>query len=156
VKLGLLIGGSVIILVGTILTVVFTIIGRVQRTRLAAARAALQPEGIRLDSGLVGGTARFRGFSAPGMYEGGAIRGVRSCLVLTDKQLAILGGRPAFHTPRGELSRWQVGLDGARLRLVSDDPPGAKGHVDLRLAVPDAEAWVAALREAGCPALSAA
>lgn len=149
-KLGLLIAGSVILLVGTILTIVFTIVGRVQRANVADARQMLDAEGIRLDTGPVGATVRYRDFRAPGRYEGAAIMKTRRHLVLTDKQLAILGGRPVFFTPRGELRRWQVGLDGARLRLVSDDPPGATGHVDLRLAVHDAERWVTTLREAGC------
>jgi hypothetical protein len=42
-------------------------------------------------------------------------------------------------------------IDG-RLQLVTDDPHGASGHVDLRLAVSEPEQWMAALRAAGCVA----
>lgn len=149
-NLGLLIGGSVILLVGTILTVVFTIVGRVQRAQSAATSHMLEAEGVVLDAGAVDVTMRMRDFHAPGLYEGRGYRATRRRLVLTEKQLAILGGRPAFLTPRGELKRWQVGLDGERLHLVTDDPPGARGHVDLRLSVDDAEKWLATLRDAGC------
>jgi hypothetical protein len=99
---------------------------------------------------------RYSGFRAPGRYYGAAIMKTRRNVVLTEQQLVILGGRPPFHTPRGELHRWQVGLDGERLRLVTDDPPGASGHVDVRVAVADAEQWVTTLREAGCRELTAA
>ena len=154
-KLGLLIAGSVTLFVFTILTIVFTIVGRVQRANLADARRMLDPEGIRLETGLVGATVRYRDFRVPGRrYWGAAIIKTRRHLVLTDRQLAILGGRPVFFTPRGELHRWQVGLDGARLHLVCDDPPGATGHVDLRISVHDAAQWVTTLRDAGCRVLA--
>jgi len=149
VILGLLIAGGVVVLVGTILAFVTTLV-RAERAKIAALRHRLEAEGIRLDSGTVDVTIRMRDFHAPGLYEGRGFQGTRRQLVLTDQQLAILGGRPTFFTPRGELRRWQVGVDGGRLRLVSDDPPGARGHVDLRISVPDAERWLTTLREAGC------
>jgi type II secretory pathway pseudopilin PulG len=153
VIVALVIVGGVLVLVGTILTLVRATIAR-ERQAMAAALHRLEAEGIRLDAGPVRTTVRFRDFRAPGRYYGVAIVKTRRHVVLTDQQLAILGGRPMFHTPVGELRRWQVGLDGARLRLVSDDPPGATGHVDLRVSVPDAPRWLTTLRDAGCTLLA--
>ena len=147
--LGLAIAAGVLVLVGAIVSFVFAMV-RAERAKVATLRHKLEAEGIRLDAGAVDVTIRMRNFRAPGMYEGRGIQGTRRHLVLTDQQLAILGGRPAFFTPRSELKRWKVGLDGERLHLVSDDPPGATGHVDLRISVPDALQWVTTLREAGC------
>ena len=42
-----------------------------------------------------------------------------------------------------------VGILDRKLHLRSDDPPGATGSIDFRVALPDPEGWVAALRAAG-------
>jgi len=55
-----------------------------------------------------------------------------------------------FHIPRPDLGRYTVGTEDDRLQITSDDPHGATGHVDLRLAVSEPDTWVAALRDAGC------
>lgn len=147
--LGLVIAGGALVLVGGIVMFVMAAL-RAERARVAAMRHQLDAEGIQLDAGAVDVTIRVRNFRAPGLYVGRGYEGTRRHLVLTDQQLAILGGRPAFFTPRNELKRWKVGLDGERLHLVSDDPPGATGHVDLRISVSDAQQWLTTLREAGC------
>lgn len=147
--LGLEIALSVVACVGALLALVFTLVGRAIRRRVAAEMAALEREGIERDSGFVVGTARYRDFRAPGVYTGAGISTTRRRLVLTASQLAILGGKTWFHIPRAELGRYQVGALDGRLQIVTDQPHGATGHLDLRLAVAEPERWVAMLRAAG-------
>ena len=134
------------------LAFVLTLVGRAMRRRTAAEMAILEAEGIARDSGFVGGSARYRDFRAPGVHTGAGISTTRRRLVLTARQLAILGGKTRFHIPRAELARYQVGVLDGRLQLVTDAPHGATGHIDLRLAVADPERWFAMLRAAGCTA----
>lgn len=150
--LGLEIAGGVMLLVGSVLVIVFTLVGRAIRRRVAEQLAVLEREGIERDSGFVGGTDRYRGFRAPGYYASVAIGMTRRRLVLTARQLAILGGKAQFHVPRAELARYHVGVLDGGLQIVTDEPHGATGHIDMRLAVGDPEPWAAALRAAGCRA----
>lgn len=149
-NLGIEIAGGVVLLVSIVLTIVLTAVGRAMKRRMIEQRAALESEGIELDGGVVAGTIRYRDFRAPGFYSGTGIQATRRHLVLTRSHLAILGGKVRFHIPRPDLRRYTVGTVNHRLQIVSDDPHGATGHVDMRLAVPDAERWVATLHEAGC------
>jgi len=150
VNLGIEIAGGVVLLVSIVLTIVLTAVGRVMRRRMIEQRAALESEGIELDGGIVPGTIRYRNFRAPGFYWGTGIQMTRRHVVLTKSHLAILGGKVRFHIPRPDLGRYTVGTVDHRLQIVSDDPHGATGHVDLRLAVAEPEKWLAALRDAGC------
>ncbi|MBV8759427.1 MAG: hypothetical protein JO257_19220 [Deltaproteobacteria bacterium] len=149
-KLGLVIALGTVLLVGTVLTIVFTFVGRAVRRRTAEQMTALESEGIERDSGMVSGTVRYRDFRAPGLYEGAGISVTRRRLVLTASHLAILGGKVRFHIPRPDLNRYEVGILEGRLQLVSDNPHGATGHIDLRIAVDDPETWASVLRAAGC------
>ena len=151
-SLGLQVTLSAIAFAMTVLAFILTLVGRAARRRHEAEMEALAADGIDLDSGFVGGTARFRDFRAPGVYTGVGISTTRRRLVLTATQLAILGGKTRFHIPRAELGRYQVSVRDGRLQIVTDSPHGATGHVDLRLAVADPERWVARLRAAGCTA----
>lgn len=148
-SVGLQIAFSVAAFVCTLLAFIFTLVGRAVRRRTAAEMAVLESEGIERDSGFVAGTVRYRDFRAPGVYTGVGISTTQRRLVLTSRQLAILGGKTRFHIPRAELGRYQVGVLESRLQIVTDAPHGATGHVDLRLAVADPERWVAWLRAAG-------
>ena len=149
-NLGIEIAGGVVLLVSVVLTVVFVGVGRAMRRHMAEQRAALESEGIELDGGIVSGTIRYRDYRAPGFHAGTGVQATRRHLVLTRSHLAILGGKVRFHIPRPDLGRYAVRVVDHRLQIVSDDPHGATGHVDLRLAVRDAERWAATLRDAGC------
>ena len=149
-SLGLQVALSAIAFAMTLLAFVLTVVARAARRRHEAEMAALTAEGIERDSGFVSGTARYRDFRAPGVYTGAGISTTRRRLVLTASQLAILGGKTRFHIPRAELGRYHVGVLEGRLQIVTDQPHGATGHLDLRLAVADPERWTATLRAAGC------
>ena len=55
--------------------------------------------------------------------------------------------------PRGELARLAVGLVGDKLEITTLEPSGARGQVTWRIELPEPEAWVHALREAGAQPL---
>jgi hypothetical protein len=54
---------------------------------------------------------------------------------------------------REELGRLGVGVVAGKLEMTIIDPKGARGHVTFQIEVPDPEAWVRALREAGAALL---
>lgn len=153
--LGLEIVLLVLVVVGTILGTVFGILGSVMRKRMAAEITRLQQEGIVLDSGTASGRVVYREYSAPGFYAGWSSRSTSRRLVLTRERLAIVGMN-TIHVPRAELHRYAASSDDGTLLLVTDAPIGASGHMELRLRVADAEAWVRELRAAGATAAAAA
>src|SRR5450755_121991 len=112
--LGLEIAGSVILLVGTILTVVFTIVFTAVRKSRARQRAELEHEGIVLDSGRCRATFRYRGYHEPGYYAGVSVRVMQGEIVLTQAQLVVFGRR-VTRIPRSELGRYAVSQDGDAL-----------------------------------------
>jgi hypothetical protein len=134
--------------------IVFVLVFGAVRRNVARARAALEAQGIERDSGLCRATFRYRRYRAPGRYYGAGIRITRAQLVLTREVLAVLGQRiPPI--PRGELARYAVGVqESGRLQLVTDQPIGASGHLDMTFVVEDPAAWVRALRDAGARASS--
>jgi hypothetical protein len=154
-RLGLEILLLVLVVVGTVLGTVFGILGSVAKKRVAAELARLQQEGVVLDSGPVSGRVAYRDYSAPGFYAGWSARATRRQLVLTRERLAILG-MGSIHVPRSELHRYAASIDDGILLLATDAPIGASGHMELRLRVPDVEAWVRELRAAGATAAAAA
>jgi hypothetical protein len=133
-------------LVATVLWIVFSLV----RKAIARAAAALGPEGIELDSGPITVTTRYRKFRAPRIYSSGGVHRGPSWVVLTKRRLHILK-RPQFYgiIERESLGRFSVGVEKGRLRLSSDDPPGATGHIEWKIPVADPAAWVSALRAAG-------
>ena len=139
--------GGIPALVGTILIVVFSAVGRAK----ARLRAELEREGIVLDSGTRWVTIRFSRFRAPGYYRGAGLLKLRASLVLTQARFVLFPGfRSFYRVARADLGRYAVGMaeDGA-LELHSDDPPGATGSIDFRVNVDEPNAWVAALSSAG-------
>ena len=135
-----------LVLVSVVLFTVFAAI------RKAIDRAAheLSSEGIELDSGPVTVTTRARRFRARGIYSAGGIRRNPARVVLTKQRLHILQ-RPQRYgiIERADLARFTVDVVRGKLRLRSEDPPGASGAIDYRMAAPDVDAWVAALAAAG-------
>lgn len=146
--LGLEIFGAVVLLVGTILLVVFSIVGRGLRARAERDRAELEREGIVLDGGMRNAVVRYEGYSEPGLYATLSVHTAAKRLVLTRETLAILGSRPK-RIPRAELHRYSVTTKDGKLVVCSDNPVGASGHVEMRIAVDDPAAWTRALLEAG-------
>ncbi len=121
---------------------------RAVRRRVAQQRAALEAETVVLDSGWVGATIRLRSYRDARRRVGVGIQGTRCQLVLTRQRLVVIG--PRFPpVPLAELKRYSVASDGQRLHLVTDQPMEAEGHFDLRVRVPDPDAWVPKLVEAG-------
>jgi hypothetical protein len=152
-KLGLVIAISVVVGVSLILGIVFGIIGSAMRKRREAALHVLRQEGIERDSGVVRATVRYRDFAMAGMYSGARVAIVRRQLVLTRANFVILGGIPSLPSiPRNELRRYEVKSDEGSLIISTDNPVQASGHMQLKLKVPDVDAWVKALREAGAMA----
>jgi hypothetical protein len=152
--LGLLLGLGIPLFVLTILGVVFTLAARSIARRTAEERAQLGHEGIVLDGGAVWLTIRYRGFRSDYLSIGVGIRKSRAVVVLTRERLALLPtSRHYFSIPRADLGRFTVGVaDDGALRLATDEPPNASGHIEYQLAVDEAPAWIAALREAGARA----
>jgi hypothetical protein len=142
------------LLVGTILFFAF----RAARATARRVRAALELEGVILDSGTQWITMRYRGYRAPGIYRGVGVTRTRGALVLTQQRLVVTPGlrRGNLRVARAELGRFAVGVaeDGA-LQIHSDNPPGATGSIHCHIAVGDAARWVKALTEAGARPLGA-
>ncbi len=137
---------GILALVAAVLGVVFALVGRL----LDRARAELEPEGVVKASARVMVTTRFRGFRSPALISSGFRRNP-GYLVLTRERLLVLQ-RPQRYGifARGDLGRLRVGVaESGALQIQSDDPPGATGSVDYRVAVPDAAAWVKTLTDAG-------
>lgn len=148
---GLLIAGGVALAVILYLVVLFAFITWLLRRAIARRRAALEREGVVRDSGPCLATARYRKYRGRGLYTGAAIRRNPFQLVLTRAHLHLLGVRGAEPIPLAELRRYRVAVDDGRLAIVTDEPVGATGHLDVRAGVPDPDAWLDALRAAGCP-----
>jgi hypothetical protein len=133
--------------VAAILIFVFTLVARVT----ARQRAALEQEGIVLDSGKQWITIRYANFRAPGIYRGAGLRKTRASLILTQQRLGLVPARRSYlFVPRKELGRFTVGAspDGT-LQIHSDNPPGASGSIEYSVQLMDAETWVKALTDAG-------
>jgi hypothetical protein len=142
-------GVGIPLFVAAILILAFSLVGRVK----AAERAALDHEGVVLDSGPQWITIRYNNFRAPRIYRGVGITKTRGSLVLTRQRFGVLTGgrqRPYNLIARSDLARFAVGIaENGALRVHSDDPPGATGSIDYRVALGDAAVWVKALAEAG-------
>ncbi len=142
---GILIAGG--IAVAVILYVVILVAGItwLLRRNLARRRAAIEGEGVERDSGPCLATARYRKYRGRGIYSGGGIRRNPAQLVLTRAHLHLLGVRGAEPVPLAELHRYRAAVEDGRLVITTDDPVGATGRLEVRAAVPDPDAWVAAL-----------
>jgi hypothetical protein len=129
------------------LGLVFVGLFALMRWLVAKELAALALEGIELDSGPAWVTVRMRGYRAPGINGVAVIRKGRGRLVLSKQQLAFVPrSRRIAYADFGRFTAWE---EAGALRVGTDDPPGATGHIDFRITVGDAAAWVAMLRERG-------
>jgi hypothetical protein len=147
-RLGLMIAGSVVVGVGLILGVVFTLVARAVRRRVAHYRADAEAEGILRDSGPCHTTIRYRDYRGPGFRASAAIAAGRRQLLLTRAGFHILGFRRHV-VPCAELRRYAVSVDGGALVVSTDAPIDATGHVSYRVKLDDADGWMRALRDAG-------
>jgi hypothetical protein len=124
------------------------------RRSIARRRAALEGEGVVRDSGACRVSARYRRYRASGYYAGAAIRVNPGQLVLTRVHLHILGVRGAKPVPLAVLHRYRASVADGRLVIITDQPVGATGRLELRLKLDDAASWVDALDDAGSHAAS--
>jgi hypothetical protein len=145
IVLGLVVAGGVV----AFTLVLFAALSPLVRRKRAALRHALVSEGIVRESGLCTGGLRYRDYRAPGFRAGSARSLVRRELILTRASLGILGGVALQTIPSAELHRYAVSNEKGVLLLVTDNPVGATGHMELRLRVPDPDGWVQTLRELG-------
>lgn len=140
--------GAIAIGFVAVVAIALVIVRRKFRVMRAAAFAnlvaALEPEGIEMQSPFVGGSVRYRDYRAPGRYHMASIRALRAALVLTRSHLVIFTAREQ-RIPRAELAQWSPTVQDGKLVLATDSPPGATGHMALHLRVADPEAWVTAL-----------
>jgi hypothetical protein len=140
----------------TFLIVLFAFIITMVRRRFAQARAALEHEGIALESGPRWMTIRYSSFRARGMRIGAGINKTRGSLVLTRQGRIILmpgfQGRYWLVPPNITVG---IAEDG-RLHIHCDKPSGegASGSIDYRIAMPEAAAWMTALTQAGAQPLA--
>jgi hypothetical protein len=129
---------------------------RLIRRAAARARAALETEGIVLDTGTQWITIYYKRFRARGIAIGVGVNKARAALVLTRENRIILvpGFRGRYWlTPSGV----SVGIDpGGRLHIHSDAPSGqgASGTVDYHVAMPEPATWVNVLLQAGARPLT--
>jgi hypothetical protein len=140
-------GVGIPLFVAAILLLVF---GTIRRT-IARQRAALEHEGIVLDSGIVWVTIRYSGFRAQGFARGVGLDKTRGSLILSRQRLVLVPSRWQFHSiDRSDFRRFTVGIaEDGTLHLHSDDPPNATGSIDFRVPVTDAGEWVRTLTAAG-------
>jgi hypothetical protein len=151
-ELGIGIAVGVLVLVGTILAIVFTIVRAAQAKRIAVFLAELAPEGIVRDSGMRSATIRYRNYRRPGYAASANIHNAGRQLIMTSKSFAIL----SFRNERCALTdvgRYEVAAEGNVLRLTTDNPVDATGHMDIRVRLDDATEWARALRDAGAKSL---
>lgn len=133
-------------LVATVLTIVFSLV----RRAVDRAAAALANEGVVLDSGPLTLTTRYRSFRSAAIYSSSSIQRVPGRIVLTNQRLHLLRRPQRYGVfERSELPKLSVDVFEGMLRIHSDDPPNASGHVDFRAPVTDPQAWLKALVEAG-------
>jgi hypothetical protein len=142
--LGLMIAAGVLLLLLVIFSLVFTLV----RRALVRQRLALEAEGVVLDTGPQWMTLRLQGYRRPGLYAGIMVKKVRGHLVLTKTHLTAVGLR-WMRFEISQLQRFKVSVGEGGLRLHTDQPPEATGTLDLRVQIPDAEAWLKALKEVG-------
>jgi hypothetical protein len=137
---------SIPILVVGILLAVVTFARRVQARR----RAALEAEGIVLDTGPQRITVRLENFHGGGVSHHKSTESMRAALVLTGKRFVLTpSGRAYYDVPREMLGRYTVGAADGELQIHSDNPAHATGSIDYRVKLSDASAWVDALVAAG-------
>jgi hypothetical protein len=148
--LGLEIAAGTFILLAFVFTIVFGVLGRFQRRRMAEYRAALEREGIVRDSGTRRVWVHYRNYRRPGFRATASHHSDARALVLTRQSFAIVGFRME-RCPLAEMDRYQVSVigDGKRLRLVTERPIDATGRQELSIQLDDAQDWERALREAG-------
>jgi hypothetical protein len=134
------------------------IVSAVRRT-IRRDLAELESEGIVLDSGSVHLTVRFRGFHSRGIVIGVGMRAGPGRLVLTHQRFCTIPIARRYasigNVAREDLARFVVGTKDGGLLLRTDDPPNARGSVELVATVPDVEQWVRALTDAGARPLAA-
>lgn len=147
---GLVVGivaGSLIVMASA-LVVVRVIVTSVRRKQMAKLLASFEPGSVVRTSAVVGGSVRYRNYRARGVYRGLGIQATRAGLVLTSSELVVVGGhsqRIAVH----DLGKYVATTKDGKLVLATDHPPGATGHLELHLRLPDADEWANALRQAG-------
>jgi hypothetical protein len=149
--LAAIIVGSLLVIGGLVVGLLYFIFGAVRRAGDREV-AALQSEGIVLDSGPVHIRFGFRGFRGPMVAIGVGVRAGPGRLVLTRQRLTFVpSGRNRFGFARMDregLRRFQVGIQDGKLHLHSDEPPNATGTVDVLVSVANPAQWVDALTEA--------
>ncbi len=150
--LAAIIVGGVLVILGLVAVLLFSIFAAVRRAGEREV-AALQSEGIVLDSGRVHVRFGFRGFRGPMVAIGVGVRAGPGRIVLTQQRLTFVpsgSNRYGFaRMDREGLSRFQVGIQDGKLHLHSDQPPNASGSVDVLVSVANPAQWVDALTMAG-------
>lgn len=140
---------AVLLFVGGLLFFIFSAI----RRQTARALTILHGEGIILDSGRVHVKLSFRGFRGPRVAIGIGVNMGPGRVVLTQRRFTFVPwgqNRYGFTTTDRELlNRFTVGVDEGKLHMHSDDPPNAKGTVDIHVSVSNPAEWVEALTSAG-------
>ena len=146
----LLVAGGIALAVIAYVVVLVAGISWLLRRSIARRRAGLEVEGVVLDSGVCVATARYRRYRGRRIYSGGGLRRNPAQLVLTRSHLHLLGVRGAEPVPLAELHRYGAAVEDGRLVMTTEKPVDATGRLEVRAAVPDPAAWLAALRAAGC------
>lgn len=125
---------------------------RTIKNAIARQAEELAKEGIVKDSGSVKVTEHLRDFRAPGMRVSVGARSGLGRLILTKERLALLplNRRHGLSIlSRADLSRFTAAARDGKLHLHTDNPPNATGSIEVVVSVPDADAWVSALADAG-------
>jgi len=124
---------------------VFALVGRIT----ARLISSLEPEGIVQRTGRQKIRVTLRGFRGAGRYASYKLSINYGELVLTERSFAVAAGTLLVRFDLGSLSSAEVWVEGGRLGFKSDRPSDASGTVEVRVALPDAEAWCARLVERG-------
>jgi hypothetical protein len=151
----LLVAGGIALAVIAYVVVLVAGISWLLRRNIARRRAGLEVEGVVRDSGVCGATTRYRRYRGRRIYSGGGFRRSPAQLVLTRSHLHLLGVRGAEPVPLADLRRYRAAVEDGRLVMTTEEPVSATGRLEVRAAVPDPTAWLAALRAAGCSSTSA-
>jgi hypothetical protein len=135
-----------LLLVGAILVVVFAVVRRGTRRRVAslvAQRRVVRRSGDRIV------TLRFRKYRSARMYALYRLKKNYGEVVLLDDELIAASGLLVFRFTPADIASIEAWVEGETLHLKTAEPPDAEGELQISVRVPDAADWTRVLRERG-------
>lgn len=132
----LIVGVSLLLFVGVFVGI-FALVGRITARQIAR----LEPEGIERRSGSRRIKITLRDFRSPGRIASHRMSINYGELVLLREAVVVVTGVFMVRFANRDLDAAEVWVDGENLHFKSSKPQDASGSVEIRVPLPDAEAW---------------